>query len=116
MGHRSAPTQAPHDYGVIFGWVGVGFFIGFAVATAVGILIVLPMQRSVWQTQMDSDVNHGVQAAIEGIEQSAAREECEATAARLRSFLGKFEAYRRREGPPPEQWATEFSSTTRRVE
>ena len=90
----------------------IGFFAGFAVATVIGLAFVVPMFRESWRVNVDSDVHRGIQGALEDVEQSAAKGDCEKAAAQLKLFNDRFAKYRSG-GPPPEQWWQEVIATTR---
>ena len=90
----------------------VGFAAGFVLATVIGLAFVLPASREAWQGNVDSDVHRGIQGAMEHVEQSAAKGDCERAAAQLKVFNERFAKYREG-GPPPADWYQEVIATTR---
>ena len=88
------------------------FATGFAVATVIGLGLVLPASRGAWRANVDSDVHRGIQGAMEHVEQSAAKGDCEKAAAQLKVFNERFAKYREG-GPPPADWWQEVIATTR---
>jgi hypothetical protein len=90
----------------------LGFAAGFVLATVVGLAVVLPASREAWRVNVDSDVHRGVQGAMEHVEQSAAKGDCEKAAAQLKVFNERFAKYREG-GPPPADWWQEVIATTR---
>lgn len=91
----------------------IGFVAGFTFAAAIGLVAVVPMMRDAWRGNMDSDVHRGIQGALEHVEQSAARGDCERAGAQLHLFNKRFAAYRRGDAPPPADWWQEVVATTR---
>ena len=90
----------------------IGFLTGFAAATVVGLAVVVPMMRESWRLNVDSDVHRGIQGAIEHVEESAAKGDCEKAAAQLKVFNERFAKYRDG-GPPPADWWQDVIATTR---
>lgn len=91
---------------------GIGFLAGFVVATVIGLALVVPTLREMWQVNVDSDVYRGVQGALEDIEQSEANGDCEKAAAQLKLFNERFTSFRDG-GPTPANWWREVVATTR---
>jgi hypothetical protein len=89
----------------------VGFAVGFVLATVIGLAFVLPASREAWQVNIDSDVHRGIQGAMEHVEQSAIKGDCERAAAQLNLFNERFAKYREG-GPPPADWWQEVIATT----
>ena len=86
---------------------------GFAVATILGLAFVLPQTRNAQRVNIDSDVHRGLSAALDDIEQNAARGDCARTAAQLRLLNARFLTYREGGGPPPADWWQEVIATMR---
>lgn len=94
----------------------LAFVTGFAVAMAVGLLLVLPADRDAARVKVDSDVHRPMLVALQAIEQTAGAGDCAATAVQLRELRQRFAAYRDG-GAPPEVWVDMvIAATTRPAE
>ena len=92
----------------------LSFAAGFVLATVIGLAFVVPMSHDMWRVDLDSDVHRGIQGAMEYVEQSATKGDCEKAAAQLKVFNERFAKYRAG-GPPPADWYQEVIATTRPV-
>lgn len=90
----------------------VAFAAGFVLATVIGLAVVMPASRQAWQVNVDSDVHRPLEGALQYIEQAAAAEDCEETAARLRLLNKRFAEYRAG-GPTPADWWADVVAATR---
>ena len=89
----------------------LGFAVGFAVATVIGLAIILPMSREATRADTGSDVHRPLAGALKYIEQSAGKGDYETAAAQLRLLNDRFEEYRRG-GPAPADWWQEVVAAT----
>lgn len=91
-------------------WLLSGFFIGFIVASVIGLVFVAPMLRDVERVNIDSDVHRPLRGALDAVEESMAAGDCERAKAQLRLTIQKFDAYREARGSRPEVWWHEIEA------
>jgi hypothetical protein len=81
----------------------LSFAVGFALATIIGLTVVIPQAHKAWQVNIDSDVHRPLEGALQYVENSAKRGDINAAHAQVRLLNKHFAAYRAG-GPLPSDW------------